>query len=132
MINLDKYAEFVDGVTSAESKNWDDFIISLSEIDYDVNIPRMLTASLGLSSESGEFNEIIKKCIFQGKPLTDDVKEHLRKELGDVIWYWVQACIALGVSPNDIIHKNVNKLMSRYPGGEFSVERSENRKAGDI
>jgi NTP pyrophosphatase (non-canonical NTP hydrolase) len=132
MINLNEYARFVDAVTSDESKNWDDFMVSLDNLDTMVNMPRLLTAGIGLASETGEFNEIIKKCLFQGKPLNDETLVHMKKELGDVIWYWMQACHALDVDPYDVISTNIDKLKSRYPGGEFSITNSENRKEGDI
>ena len=96
------------------------------------DIPRLLTAALGLSAESGEFTEIVKKLVFQGKPLTEETKTHMIKELGDVVWYWTQGCMALGVNPNDVINTNKEKLMARYPQGEFSAIQSENRKDGDI
>ena len=85
-----------------------------------------------MSAESGEFTEIVKKLVFQGKPLTDDTKTHMIKELGDVMWYWTQGCMALGIDPNEVININKEKLMARYPTGEFEVAKSENRKEGDI
>jgi len=87
---------------------------------------------MGLSSETGEFNEIVKKCIFQGKPADADNIHHMKRELGDILWYWAQACLALHLDPNDVIIENVEKLKERYPGGEFDVSKSENRKEGDI
>jgi len=95
-------------------------------------VPRLLTAALGLSAESGEFTEIVKKLVFQGKPLSDETRIHMIKELGDVMWYWTQGCMALGVDPNEVINTNKEKLMARYPAGEFEVAKSENRKEGDI
>jgi len=55
----------------------------------------------------------------------------MKRELGDVIFYWINACRALGIDPNEVIEENVNKLSKRYPNG-FSVERSEKREKGDI
>ena len=130
-IDLQEYSQFVDKITSNESKNGDAFKQRLDDLG-DGDIPRLLTASLGLSAESGEFTEIVKKLIFQGKPLTDETKKHMIKELGDIIWYWVQGCIAIGVDPNSVINTNKEKLISRYPAGEFETVRSENRKEGDI
>ena len=93
---------------------------------------RALTAALGLSAESGEFTEIVKKIVFQGKPVNQENLFHMKRELGDIMWYFIQACIALDVSPEEIIEMNVEKLKSRYPGGEFDVHYSENRKQGDL
>jgi NTP pyrophosphatase (non-canonical NTP hydrolase) len=95
-------------------------------------VPRLLTASIGLASETGEFSEIVKKCLFQGKPMNDETLFHMKRELGDIIWYWIQGCRALNLDPNDVIAENVNKLKARYPGGEFDAFYSENRKDGDL
>ena len=97
-----------------------------------VHVPKMLTAAIGLASETGELNEIIKKCMFQGKPMDEDTKYHMARELGDIIWYWIQACESINYDPNKIIEMNVEKLKARYPGGEFDVHYSENRKEGDL
>ena len=91
-----------------------------------------VSGAVGMSSEAGEFAEIIKKCVFQGKEMTDDIKKHLASELGDVAWYWINSCRALGVDPNEVIGNNVEKLKARYPGGEFNAFSSENRAEGDI
>ena len=130
--NFDKYTRFVNTVTSVPSKDSDAFIYRLQELGADVAIQRLLTASVGISAESGEFMEIVKKMIFQGKPCNQDNLEHLKIELGDIMWYFIQACIALDVSPEEIIEMNVDKLKSRYPDGEFDVHYSENREEGDL
>ena len=131
-VDLDKYALFVDGVTSDPSKDYQSFLESLSTLDGEgSNIHRLLTAAVGISAEGGEFMEIVKKMLFQGKPWTDDNREHLIIELGDVMWYVMQACAALEVSLDDVIEGNVNKLKKRYPGGDFDVYHSENRAADD-
>ena len=131
-VDLDKYAVFVDGVTSDPSKNYQSFIDSLSSLDgKGAHIERLLTASVGISAEGGEFMEIVKKVIFQGKPWNHDNREHLIIELGDVMWYVMQACMALDVSIEDVVAGNVEKLKKRYPGGEFDVYKSENRAAND-
>jgi len=131
-VDLDKYLNFVDGVTSDPSKDYNSFIDSLQLLDKQgSNINRLLTAAVGISAEGGEFMEIVKKMVFQGKPWNDDNREHLIIELGDVLWYVAQACMALEVSFDDVVAGNVEKLKKRYPGGEFNVYRSENRAAGD-
>ena len=131
-IDFDKYAIFVDGVTSDSSKDYQSFLESLKYLDGEgSNIHRLLTAAVGISAEGGEFMEIVKKMVFQGKPWTDDNREHLIIELGDVLWYVMQACKALDVTIEEVVAGNVNKLKKRYPGGEFNVYQSENRKEGD-
>ena len=131
-IDFSKYAIFVDGVTSHPSKDYQCFIESVSSLDAKgANIERLLTAAVGISAEGGEFMEIVKKMVFQGKPWNDDNREHLIIELGDVMWYVMQACMALDVSIEDVIAGNVEKLKKRYPGGEFDVYKSENRAAND-
>jgi NTP pyrophosphatase (non-canonical NTP hydrolase) len=136
MIDMAKYAEFVMAVTSKESRVCADFLDRVREIHYDkdtvINVPLLLTAMIGMTSEAGEAQEILKKVLFQGKPYTEDTRLHLIKELGDVIWYWVNACNALQVDPNEVIAGNVEKLQARYPGGTFNAFYSENRKEGDI
>ena len=87
---------------------------------------------MGLAAETGEFCEIPKKMFFQGKPLNEENLFHMKRELGDVIWYWVNACRALNLDPNDVIAENVRKLEARYPGGKFDVGQSEHRKSGDV
>ena len=131
-VDLDKYALFVDGVTSGSSKDYQCFIESLSSLDgKGANIERLLTAAVGISAEGGEFMEIVKKMLFQGKPWNDDNREHLIIELGDVLWYVMQACKALDISIEEVVAGNVEKLKKRYPGGEFDVYKSENRAAND-
>ena len=133
MIDFLKYAQFVNAVTSSESKSGDAFTERIADLHYqDFPTERMLTAALGLSAEAGEFTEVIKKIMFQGKPVNEENMFHLKRELGDIMWYFMQACMALDVSPEEIIEMNVDKLKARYPGGEFDVHFSENRKAGDV
>ena len=132
-IDFAKYAHFVDGVTSDPSKDYQSFIESLSSLNgKGANINRLTTAAVGISAEGGEFMEIVKKMVFQGKPWNDANREHLIVELGDVMWYVAQACMALDVSFDDVVERNVEKLKARYPGGEFDVHYSENRREGDI
>ena len=133
MIDFIKYAQFVSAVTSQESKNYTDFANRIFELAEDgVPTERLLTASVGLCAESGEFTEIVKKMVFQGKPASEENFYHMKRELGDIMWYFMQACLALDVSPEEIIEMNVEKLKARYPGGEFDVHYSENRKQGDL
>ena len=132
-IDFSKYAIFVDGVTSHPSKDYQCFVESISSLNgKGANIERLLTAAVGISAEGGEFMEIVKKMVFQGKPWNDANREHLIVELGDVMWYVAQACMALDVSFDDVVERNVEKLKARYPGGEFDVHYSENRREGDI
>ena len=138
-IDLNRYKEFVAAVTSNQSNDLSAFIESLHNLErqaatagIQLNVPLLLTAGIGLSSEGGEFNEIVKKMLFQGKPFTEDNRFHLKRELGDIAWYWVNACRALGYDPNEVIAENVKKLESRYPGGSFDAHYSENRKANDL
>ena len=129
---LEDYVHFVDEVTSDQSKYFGDMVEALQILqEQGVEASRLLTAGIGLSGEIGEFNEIIKKCIFQGKEMDEDKIIHLRKELGDIMWYVAQACLALNTNIEEIIDMNTAKLESRYPGG-FDTFRSENRKEGDI
>lgn len=145
-VDLKKYQQFVEAVTSKESNDLTAFSDRLLKLKHNlepdttgvlqegpaINVPLLLTAGLGLGSEGGEFQEIIKKIFFQGKPLNKENIFHMKRELGDVIWYWINACRALNLDPNDVIAENVNKLQSRYPGGQFDVYYSENRKDGDL
>ena len=132
-IDFDKYALFVDGVTSDSSKDYKSFLDSIEYLDGEgSNVQRLLTAAVGISAEGGEFMEIVKKMLFQGKPWDEHNRKHLIIELGDVMWYVMQACKALDVSIEEVIAGNVDKLKKRYPGGEFNVYQSENRKEGDL
>ena len=132
-IDFDKYAVFVDGVTSDSSKDYKSFLDSIEYLDGEGSIiQRLLTAAVGISAEGGEFMEIVKKMVFQGKPWDEHNRKHLIIELGDVMWYVMQACKALDVSIEEVVAGNVDKLKKRYPGGEFNVYQSENRKEGDL
>ena len=131
-INFERYQEFVSAVTSDCSTNFVDFADRIGDLDRQgANIERLLTAGVGINAEGGEFLEIIKKMVFQGKPWNEDNREHLIIELGDVMWYVAQATMALDISFDEVIETNVNKLKKRYPGGEFNVHNSEVRAAGD-
>ena len=126
------YTRFVDAVTSDASSDAQSFSDALDVIDgFGVSPERILTAAIGISAEGGEFAEIVKKSIFQGKPMDDDAQYHMKRELGDIMWYITQACIALGISLEDVLSTNIQKLEARYPDG-FEAFRSENRKEGDI
>ena len=132
-IDLNKYKDFVAEVTSAQSNDTTDLVARLQQLEEtNVNMALLLTGAIGLSSEGGEFSEIVKKCIFQGKPLDKDTIFHLKRELGDVLWYWINSVRALGLDPNSVIEENINKLKARYPGGEFDAYYSENRKENDL
>jgi NTP pyrophosphatase (non-canonical NTP hydrolase) len=133
-IDLNRYSGFVREITSDNSNKLEALIIQMRELDGElgVNIALLLTAGVGLASETGEFNEIIKKMLFQGKPLTEENRFHMMRELGDVMWYWTNACRALGYDPNEVIAENVRKLEARYPGGAFDAHYSENRQEGDL
>jgi NTP pyrophosphatase (non-canonical NTP hydrolase) len=133
MIDFLKYAKFVNAVTSVQSKEHEAFVYRIQELEgQGFPSERMLTAAVGLCAESGEFTEVVKKIVFQGKEPTEENLFHLKREMGDIMWYFMQACMALDVSPEEIIEMNVDKLKSRYPGGEFDVHYSENRKDGDV
>lgn len=146
-VDLHKYQEFVQAVTSKESNDLTEFMNRLDRLDANyeaygsdgeymhgpnVNVPLLMTGSIGLTAEAGELIEIVKKMLFQGKPLNEENLFHMKRELGDIMWYWINACRALNLDPNDVIAENVNKLKARYPGGEFDAYYSENRKDGDL
>ena len=132
-VDFQKYSEFVNAVTSDASTDFLALSDRLVELDEKgANIERLLTAGVGINAEGGEFLEIIKKMIFQGKPFDAHNKEHMIIELGDLMWYVAQACMALGVSFDEVVARNVKKLEARYPGGQFDVYYSENREVGDL
>ena len=133
MIDPKRYAEFVNAVTSEESKDGIAFVNRLRELEGDnCEIHRLLTAAVGISAEGGEFMEIVKKIIFQGKPYNEDNIFHMKRELGDIYWYLAQACMALDTDFDELMEMNIDKLKARYPGGEFDAHYSENRKEGDL
>jgi NTP pyrophosphatase (non-canonical NTP hydrolase) len=132
-IDLNKYVEFVDTTTSKPSKQYIDFQDRLQELEVQgFHTERLLTAAVGMSAEAGEFTEIVKKIIFQGKPVNQENLFHLKRELGDIMWYVSQACIGLDISLEEVIQMNFEKLSARYPEGAFTIERSENRVEGDV
>ena len=132
-VDTDAYLEFVAAVTSQPSSDADAFEYRIQELRGEgFETHRLLTAAVGMSAEAGEFTEVIKKIIFQGKPVNEENLFHLKRELGDIMWYVAQACMGLNVSLDEIIEMNVEKLKARYPGGDFDVHYSENRKEGDL
>ena len=134
-VNTDAYMEFVNAVTSEESRDYIPFNSRCFEIqsgDDGIPIHRLITAALGMGAESGEFTEVVKKIVFQGKPVNEDNIFHMKRELGDIMWYVAQACMSLDTTIDEIIEMNVDKLKKRYPGGEFDVHHSENRAEGDV
>jgi len=146
-VDLHKYQEFVQAVTSKESNDLTEFMNRLDRLDANyeaygadgeymhgpnINVPLLMTGSIGLTAEAGELIEIVKKMLFQGKPLTQENLFHMKRELGDIMWYWINTCRALDLDPNEVIAENVRKLEARYPGGKFDVYHSENRKENDL
>ena len=133
-IDLNKYQDFVRAVTSKESNYPDELVDRIEDLNTNstINPSLLLTAAMGLAAEGGEFVEIPKKIIFQGKPVNEENIFHMKRELGDIMWYWINACRALNLDPNDVIAENVRKLEARYPGGSFDPFYSENRKTGDL
>ena len=133
-VDTEKYLDFVAGVTSQPSTDLPSLLARITELDVEkgADIPRLLTAALGLTAEAGEFTEVVKKIILQGKPYNEENAFHMKRELGDICWYLAQACMALDTTFDEIIEMNVDKLKARYPGGEFDVHKSENRAEGDV
>jgi NTP pyrophosphatase (non-canonical NTP hydrolase) len=132
-ITTTEYADFVDKVTSKPSSDFDAMVDRLTELrDNGANVPRLMTSAYGLSAEAGEFTEIIKKIVWQGKPYSEDNIRHMRIELSDVAFYLQLACSALGTTIDELLQMNFDKLSARYPEGTFTVSRSENRKEGDL
>ena len=132
-IDFKRYETFVDAVTSDASTDFVALSDRLVELDRKgANIERLLTAGVGINAEGGEFLEIVKKMVFQGKPWNEDNREHLIIELGDIMWYVAQATLALGVTFEEVLERNVKKLEKRYPGGQFDIYYSENREEGDL
>ena len=132
-VNTDAYLEFVNAVTSQPSQDHEAFVYRIQELaGQDFETHRLLTASVGMCAEAGEFTEIVKKIIFQGKPYNEENVFHMKRELGDICWYLAQACMALDTTFDEVIEMNVDKLEARYPGGSFDVHHSENRVEGDL
>ena len=132
-VDTEKYLEFVKGVTSAPSLDYAMMATRFAELEANgTNTSQLMTAALGLSAESGEFTEVVKKIVFQGKPYNEENVFHMKRELGDICWYLAQACMALETTFDEVIEMNVDKLQARYPGGSFDVHKSENRKEGDV
>jgi len=98
----------------------------------EVHMATLITSVIGMLAESGEFAEVVKKKLFQADSnFTEEEIFHMKRELGDVLWYWTQGCTALGFTPDEVMDENIRKLEKRYPNG-FEVIRSEVRADGDI
>ena len=133
-VDTEKYLDFVKGVTSEPSLDWPVLASRLSELEVtaDCNVSQLMTAALGLTAEAGEFTEVVKKIVFQGKPYNEDNVFHMKRELGDICWYLAQAFMALDTNFDEILDMNIEKLSARYPDGTFNEYYSENRKEGDL
>ena len=134
VIDTNKYIDFVRDTTSPASKDFAQLLSRMTELEVkdDVDVSRLLTAALGISAEAGEFTEIVKKILLQGKPYNEDNVFHMKRELGDICWYIAQACMALDTNFEEILEINYQKLSARYPEGTLSVHKSENRNDGDV
>ena len=134
VIDTNKYIDFVRQTTSPASSDFAQLLARMTELEAkdDADVPRLLTAALGMSAEAGEFTEVVKKIILQGKPYNEENAFHLKRELGDICWYLAQACMALDTNFDEILKMNYEKLSARYPEGAFDVYRSENRVEGDL
>ena len=130
----DEYIDFVIGLVSPASKNLEDLVSRLEYLDTStdyINIPGMITGAKGLTCESAEVEDIIKKVVFQGKPLDEETLHHIKLELGDALFYFVLLCDALDTDPKEVMLMNIDKLSKRFTSGKFTVVESENRKEGD-
>jgi NTP pyrophosphatase (non-canonical NTP hydrolase) len=134
VIDTKKYIEFVCQTTSPASSDFAALLARMTELEAsnDADVPRLLTAALGMTAESGEFTEVVKKIVMQGKPYNEENVFHMKRELGDICWYIAQACMALDTNFEEVLQMNYEKLSARYPEGTFSVYKSENRKEGDL
>ena len=134
VIDTNKYIDFVRQTTSPASSDFAQLLARMTELEAkdDADVPRLLTAALGMSAEAGEFTEVVKKIILQGKPYNEENAFHLKRELGDICWYLAQACMALDTNFREVMEMNYEKLSARYPEGTFDVFRSENRVEGDL
>ena len=132
-ISTKDYSSFVSAVTSAPSTNYEDLINRLDELnELGVNVPKLMTSYTGICAEAGEYAEVVKKILFQSKPYNEDNVFHMRREIGDILFYISMACDALGFSIDDAMEMNIEKLSARYPNGTFDAYFSENRKSGDV
>jgi NTP pyrophosphatase (non-canonical NTP hydrolase) len=134
VIDTNKYIEFVRQTTSPASSDFAQLLARMTELEatHDADVPRLLTAALGMSAEAGEFTEVVKKIFLQGKPYNEENVFHMKRELGDLCWYLAQACMALDTNFEEVLQMNYEKLSARYPEGSFDVYRSENRVEGDL
>jgi NTP pyrophosphatase (non-canonical NTP hydrolase) len=134
VIDTNKYIEFVRQTTSPASSDFAALVTRMTELEAtaDADVPRLVTAALGMSAEAGEFTEVVKKILLQGKPYDLQNQFHLKRELGDICWYLAQACMALDTNFEEVLQMNYEKLSARYPEGSFDVFCSENRVEGDL
>lgn len=133
MINTNDYSRFVSSVTSAPSTYYEDLVERLNELNESgVNVPKLMTSYTGICAEAGEYAEVVKKILFQGKPYNEDNVFHMKREIGDILFYISLACEALGFSIDEALQMNVEKLSARYPNGLFEANKSENRAEGDV
>ena len=125
------HREFVHSVTSETTVDIDLFIdrlLGFQDGDPDWSEPqRLLTGAIGICSEGGELLDLVKKILFQGKEPTPELREKIKLELGDVMWYVQQILIWSSWTLEEVLAENTKKLTGRFPEG-FSVDKSENRE----
>ena len=88
----------------------------------------LIEGVMGMNGEAGEAVDLVKKMLFQGHDLN---KQHVAKELGDVMWYVAATAKAIGYTLDEVMQMNIDKLTARYGDG-FKADNSINRKAGDV
>ena len=122
---------FVDDVTSEATRDCDIFLDRIGELQEGELIwsqpQRLLTGAIGICSEGGELLDLVKKIIFQGKKPSEELRNKVKNELGDVMWYVQQVLITMEWDLEEVLAENTKKLSGRYPEG-FSVNKSENRE----
>ena len=114
-MKFSEYQKFVKIPASDATNHYKSFKNRIEHLhDKNIEIQTLLTAGVGLMSESGEFGDIVKKIVFQNKEYDKEIRYKLIKELGDVLWYMAHACNALGISFETVMETNVEKLKHRF------------------
>ena len=103
-------------------------VIEVSKKNPNIDAGGILNACLGLCGEAGETLDLVKHWIFHETPLNLD---HLKKEIGDTMWYVALLCESFGFNMDEIMQINIDKLKNRYPDG-FDVEKSRHRAKDDV
>lgn len=109
--------DYIENAVKTESVDW----ITIEKRM--IALARVLHGSIGMADEAGEVLSIVKKAVFYGKGVSNcELVAAIKDEAGDVLWYMAILFDELGLTFEEVMASNVEKLKNRYKGGAFNPE----------